>query len=381
MRPIGSVLRARGWRAVALAALVLAACARPQPDLPAGAYLAGDAAALGRALARLEPRSDVPLGRRAAGLRRRIEPCERVYAHSADGSIARLLDALACAPAKAPPDRLRELRGTGDLVLVLPLGQRGRLAGAIRVDERGGVQVDARLEVASVSGPAGLLLPGDVPPGATVLNPDDTLVHARLRSASGLAIADWISDGGQADRMFRLKSELFAGTVLDGTWEVAVYMPETRAQFPPAALAVGFRLRSAAQAAVEAFIAQIRTTWPVQRTSIALPAGEAACLTDLRVLPDLAPCWWLGERALFVAWNQSSLRKALEPGTSAGPDSAGGLIVRLDRFAEADAALQSAAPGSEVFQALDYAWQRLELVPRRSGDALELSLRLVAEAS
>jgi hypothetical protein len=376
--------RVHSWRPLALGLLALCACARGAPELPAGAYLAGDAWALRRALARVEPRSDVPLGRSAAALRQRIDGCVRVFAHAPGGSARELLEKLTCAPDDAARgdlpelELLRALRGSGDLVLVLPLGAHGRLFGPVRVDAQGSVSLDAKIELASLSGPAALWVPGEQPPGPPLLDASDTLVHARLRAAGGLPIADWVPRGSQGDQMFRLKSELFSGAVLDGTWEVAIYLPEPRAQTPPAALALGFRLRSAAEVAVERFVSELREIWPVQRSPLSLARGPAECLSDLRVLPDLAPCWLVGERALFVAWNEASLRRALASSGASGLSPDGGLIVRLDRFAQADANLQLATHAPAELAASDYAWQRLELQPRRGEGGLELSLRLVA---
>jgi hypothetical protein len=201
-----------------------------------------------------------------------------------------------------------------------------------------------------------------------------------MRASGGLPIADWVPRGSQGDQMFRLKSELFAGTVLDGTWELAVYLPESGARTPPAALAVGFRLRSAAQAAVEDFVSELRSAWPLQRSSIPLEQGEASCLSDLRILPDLSPCWWLGERALVVAWNEASLRRALARSEPAELAASGGVIVRLDRFAQADANLQAALGPIDGLAPLDYAWQRAELLPRQGERGVELTLRLIAES-
>jgi len=358
----------------------LLGCGAAEPEIPAGAYLAGDAAALRRVLARLEPRADVPLGRAAGELRARIEGCVRVFGQTSSGDPRELLAALTCAPPDDPNGSagwLHSLRGDADLVLTLPLGSGGRLSGPIRVDPQGGVTFEARLELPDVSGPAAIWVPSEQPPGPAVLGASDALIHARMRADGGLPIADWVPRGSQGDQMFRLKSELFAGSVLDGTWEVAVYLPESGTSTPPAALAVGYRLRSAAQVAAEDFVARLRATWPLERSAIALEQGEASCLSDLRILPDLAPCWWLGERALVVAWNEASLRRAL----SAEPSELsadGGMIVRLDRFAQADANLQAALGASGDWAPLDYAWRRAELLPRRDARGVEWTLRLIA---
>jgi hypothetical protein len=372
------------WSGLALALAVALGCSGREPRIPPGAYLAGDAGALRRVLARLEPRNDVPMGRAARELRQRLEGCVRVFGHSSSGDPRELFAALTCAPPDdpehAPRDAewLRSLRGNAELVLVVPVGETGRLSGPIRVDPQGGVTFDAHLALPEISGPASVWVPSEQPPGPAVLNASDALIHARMRAAGGLPIADWVPRGSQGDQMFRLKSELFAGTVLDGTWELVVYLPESGASTPPAALAVGYRLRSAAQVAAEDFVAALRATWPLQRSAIALAQGEASCLSDLRILPDLSPCWWLGEHALVVAWNEASLRRALASSEPAELAPDGGMIVRLDRFAQADANLQAGLGPIDGLAPLDYAWRRAELLPRRSEQGVDLTLRLVA---
>ena len=95
----------------------------------------------------------------------------------------------------------------------------------------------------AVRGAHALLLPGDESPGPDVLSGSQRLFHARARPEGGLDFASLVPEGSQADRMFLLKSELFAGAVLDGTWEAAIYLPEDGEPTPRAALALGFTHR------------------------------------------------------------------------------------------------------------------------------------------
>jgi hypothetical protein len=368
-------------RALALAWLCLAlgmaaGCHRPAPrdELPSGAYLAGDGAALRRLLERVERHSSVPLGRGAGRILERVAGCERVAGHAPDAALRGLVESLGCAaqlPAAVTP-----LLANADLALVLPLGDAGRLVGGLRVDARGSLALDARVELGDVRGAAQLLVPDEQPPGLALLNTDDTLLHGRYRSDGGLNLAQLVPAGSQADQLFRLRSQLFAGAVLDGSWELAVYLPEDSAM-PPIALAVGHRLRSAAVAAMEKFIADLRASWPVTRRAASLGGIEGACLDELRLLPELAPCYVATERALVVGWNAASLTKALARGAGTGPAESGGLVVHLDRLPEADARLQRMT-GTPSLPTLDYVWRRLEARAQRQGGAVQLAVELRA---
>src|SRR5262249_11740998 len=52
-------------------------------------------------------------------------------------------------------------------------------------------------------------------------------------------------------------------------------------------------------------------TWPVHRSVLHLAGAEGACLPDLNVLPELAPCYVATDDALIVGWNPTSLQRAL----------------------------------------------------------------------
>src|SRR5262249_17973230 len=150
----------------------------------------------------------------------------------------------------------------------------------------------------------------------------------------------------QADRLFRLRSDLFASAVLDGTWEGAVYLPERAGGMPGIALALGFELRSVAVAAAEHFLADLQKTWPVHRSDYRMRAGDGACLLDLNVLPDLSPCYVATGDALVVGWNATSLERALAGPIMPAPDAAGRLDVNLALIHRADDLLAQHFPGS-----------------------------------
>jgi hypothetical protein len=107
-------------------------------------------------------------------------------------------------------------------------------------------------------------------------------------------------------------------------------------------LAVGFSLKDPAVAAMERFVSDLQAAWPVRRSDFAVAGARGACLLDLNIMPDLAPCYVATESALVIGWNPASLRKALAADgatarTAGDIHPQGGLSVDLQRFPEADA--------------------------------------------
>jgi hypothetical protein len=178
--------------------------------------------------------------------------------------------------------------------------------GTLSIGPRGDLELAVSLPRSSFAGARSLLQPGVAAAGPSVLSGADSLIHVRLRPEGGLAIADLVAGGSQADLLFRLKSELFAGSVLEGTWEAAVYVPEPPGSMPRAALALGVVRREAAVAAMEAFVRELRAAWPVHRSFFAVGEAAGACLLDLNVLPELAPC---SPRSM-PSWPSGSRRRA-----------------------------------------------------------------------
>ena len=206
-------------------ALGLAACAEhpaAAPQEPPGALLVARTADLERLLGQLAWLEGTPLARRIEAVRAALPACPVVESHAPDRSFEQLLRRLECRPADSALEELHRERGDDALAFVWPLEPGLRLRGWLMLDERGGVELDLRVPREAVRGAQALLSPGDEPPGPGVLSGSQRLFHARARPEGGLDFASLVPEGSQADRMFRLKSELFAGTVLDGTWEAAI---------------------------------------------------------------------------------------------------------------------------------------------------------------
>jgi hypothetical protein len=114
----------------------------------------------------------------------------------------------------------------------------------------------------------------------------------------------------------------------------------------------------------------------VHRTPFAIAGREGGCLLDLRVLPELAPCFVMDGERIVVGWNPESLHAALVGG--GGPDAAphpeladagtaGGWTLQLGRLAQADELLRRAAAPEAPATRFDYGWQTLQV--RMSPDA------------
>jgi hypothetical protein len=382
-------LRVLRPRALALVAgLALAACSEwraPDAGLPPGALLLARTSALQRLLATAGKLEGTPLAREARALAGRLPDCEWVEAR-ADSS-AQLPRALRCGEPNGRLATLDRERARHDVAFALPLGEAGRMLGHADLAADGTLSVSLLLPSDALEGPAGFLLPGREPAGPAVLSASEQILHARVRAGERLDLASFVPSESQAARLFHLKSALFSGLVLDGTWEAAVYLPETGRTTPRAALALGVRERTAAIAAVEAFIQEIRGSWPVQRSAFSVGGASGACLLDLNLLPDLAPCYLATERALVVGWNPASVRKALGDGSGetqapVGLDAPGVLVLDLALVEQADARLRAQMPaGTALLPRQPYPWRRLSVSGEREHDGVRLLLRLAARES
>jgi len=369
--------RIRARALLAALACGLLSCREPTPEAvwPHGALLSAETQPLAALLDAVAGLEQTPLGRLAAELRAALPECAQLEGHAPDGDLHALVASLRCADASGPLAAFHAARGETDLTFALPGAPGRRVQGAADLDGAG-----ARLAVIwpVLEGPRAGLLPGDAPAGADRLAGTERVAHGQLRAAGPLNLAAWVPEGSQGDRLFRLRSELFGAAVLDGSVEVALYLPEAGAEMPRIAMALGVRHSGAAQAAVEHFLDEIEAAWSLRRSPFEHGASRGACLPDLHLVPELAPCYALTDAALVVGWNPASLRHALasSPG-AAGADTdraAARFDIDLAGVAAADARL-TAVHGAER-PALRWPWRRVRAeATRRSGD-LEIDLAL-----
>jgi hypothetical protein len=362
-------------------ALALGACAERAPEVqwPAGALLVGRTAALRNLSDDLQRLDGTPLAAASRRLRDRLPDCEIVEAHAPSGRLGDLIETLDCRTTPSALEAVQHRRGENDLLLALPVEGGSRVWITAREDANG-LSLALRWREAPSEGALALLLPGAEPIGPALLGSEERLLHAHVRPAGGLDLAALVPRESQANRLFGLRSELFAGAVLDGTWEAAIYLPEPDGAMPRAALALGFALRGPAVAALERFVDRITSTWPVQRSDFALGAATGACLRDLNLLPELAPCYVATERALVIGWNAASLTPALTAESDGAPDNAhaaGSAVIDFERFAQADASFARRLQADPSPSSAHLPWRRL--VARGGREAGELRARIALE--
>ena len=331
-------------------------------------------------------------------LQRRERAIERnaslLVAHDAAGDLGVALGSLRCAEPTGPLGLLERRRADRDLAFSLRWTDSAALLGSADIAPDGGIESEIELPDAALTGAAKLLLPGEAPPGRAQLASRDSLVHVRVRPSGGLDLTSLVPAGGQADRMFQLRSALFSGVRLEGSWEVALYVPADGQRMPRGALALGVTQRAAAVAAMDAFVDALREAWPMRRSEFSLGDAAGACLPDLNLAPDLAPCYLATGDQLVIGWNAASLRHALAAPAEEAFGSLGGAYIAFDRFAPADRALAAAwtrvdAPSGEgdveggeaapPAGALQYPWRRLVAEGWRRDDIVHIRLLLEAE--
>lgn len=338
---------------------LLLACseAAPPRETPNGNWIVGDRAALASLVDALEALEGTPVSRFASSFRARFADCDRFVLHGAPGeSLEGMLERGACGERMEVPAALEaELADTDtdlDALAVFSFEREdgSRIFGRWAEAAAGQPRLHARFDPGegTAKNPAmALLVQGDEPAGEPGLRGDDALVHARIRPAGGLDLASLVSQGSQADQMFQLRSELFMGALLDGAWELAIYLPRPDQVTPPVALSLDHTIRAGAERAMQTFVQELENTWPIHHSAREIAGHPGACFHDLKLLPDLVPCYVVSERSIVIGWNPESISLAL--GEAAGPptfaagrglDERGGWLVHFDRFPEADRRLQ-----------------------------------------
>ncbi|MCP5041899.1 MAG: hypothetical protein GY944_12795 [bacterium] len=367
-------------------ATLLVACSRAQraPALPPGHHVVGRTAAVVGALDALATLTGTPAARVAASLRVQIADCDVFIAQATRAEA--LIDTVQCVEALEAPAWLARVRGDAALGFAFEHAPGRHISGHLAVAETGALEITATMDPAQAPGLAALLVPGDEPAGPPALDARDAVAHARVRPASGLDLAALVSQDSQADQMFRLRSELFVGTLLDGTWEAAIYLPPEDRVTPPMVLALDHSIRAGAQVAMEKFVAELEATWPIHHSDREIAGYPGACFHDLKLLPDLVPCYVVSERSIVVGWDPLSIELAI--GRTGGNDQEerasdlaveGGLVVHLDRLPEADRRVRGQLGGVASSPGIAELWDALHL--EGSGRGGRIAMRLSLERS
>jgi hypothetical protein len=372
----------RAWVLVACAVVVAAvlfsslpACrSTPLPPAwPAGLSMVGDARALQIALDRVQQLEHSPVAALAARAANKLATCKGPFsAHvdvtgSADNSLDALVTSLTCdVPASLAV--LETARAGATFVLVTSSAAVVRGA----VEPSGRITLHATAPGSSDAF-ASLLRAASEPAGAAVLTSTDSIGRGRFRVDGGIdvaALAQSLSGTGEVPAW----TQLAARAVLDGTWEFAIYPPQENARLPRMAGAIGVRGAVQARAAMDAFLDDVQQKWGVHKSPLTLPAGEGACLLDLRVLAELAPCYVVTERAVVLGWNRASLEHALSAG--ARDDGPSRMSLDLAALPDVDRALTAAAHLPAASTA--YPWRALQVIASKSNEAHTLDVTLDA---
>lgn len=364
---------------VGLAAGLFLSCGKAS-ELPPGFSLDGEAAPLLRFLGELESLDGTPLAKLAGTTRRRLAGCARIQGRSADQDLRSLAGSLRCAE-EGSPSPLASLRGDSQVVWSLETGTRRHLVGRAHLAEDGGVTLSAELPVLPSEDPLSLLMPSAEAPGPTRLSSRGALVQGRFKADQGLDLGRFMTDDEQVEGLFQLKSQILTSLLLEGSWELALYEPADGEMMPPLALAVDVAHRQAAEAAVKAYVSEVEKAWGFVATPLALDRYQGACLTDVKVLPELAPCYLMTEDALVLGWNRESLEKALAGEPSAELADQSRLVVELGALPRADALLTASLHerlgiGEDSTSPVGYPWKRLTLAGRRDGERYRIEGRL-----
>ena len=280
---------------------------------------------------------------------------------------------------------LEAWRDEGSLALTHTSKAVGRISARVFRQGHDGYRVEGHLAGDLPDGAWSLLDPAAESAGPGVLASDGALFQARLRTHEGLDLASIVAQGAELDRMVKLRSKVFEGAVLDGTWEAAVYTPDPGQQMMPVVLVLGTQHGGAAVEGMETFIDELLTEWPIHRTDHTTAGHEGACLADLNVLPEFAPCYVATEEALVLGWNARGLELALAPDGEPWQGKRDGVVVHMDRFAEADQRLVSRLlhhePEPEVGEvaegggnAVPYPADRIQLELWRDGQTIRFAL-------
>ncbi len=378
------------WVVLTLAlGVAVSACDRASelPSFPPGAWLHGSAADVRVILATLEALPRTPAAQYTQRLSARLADCDEVFGHAPDGSVASLLENVHCAKNEVIPEDLASMSRKAALAFVFSVAEKSRVVGVLERDPGGSLIAHARLMNPDPKTFTRLLIPSSEPAGPPTLSARDALVQVRVRPAGGLDVASLIAPESQADKMFRLRSQLFFGHVLDGSWEAAIYMPRHDRATPPMALALDFSIRAAAARAMSEFVFELESAWRIERTPETFGDFEGACFYSVRLLPDLMPCYALSDRSIVVGWNPTSIELALgivddapEAQLAAfGPY--GGLRIHLDRLPEADRRLKSQFGQSAAYSSAPRPWDVLQVEAKRARGGVQFRLELRASSS
>jgi hypothetical protein len=194
-----------------VAGLLVACAAAPEDPGPPGAWWVGRTPAVREVLEQLAQLEGTPVGRAARQLGAVLPDCDVVGARADRADFAQLVLETRCiGPDTALESELRRLHA--EVVFALPVESGERVRGALRFGPDALV-VDVSWPRPEPEGALALLVPGDEPAGPDRLARAGRVVHARVRPNHGVDLGALVPVDSQADRLFALRGDLFAGAV------------------------------------------------------------------------------------------------------------------------------------------------------------------------
>jgi hypothetical protein len=376
-RPAG--LGARLSWALVAAAVALGGCARdPGESLPDGTLLAGETAALLPLLRGLEHFTGSPAALAARRLEAKLAGCKSFLAHCPPGDACSLGAVATCEVAGEVASAAAAVRGDAGWLFSHRSAER-RFTSWGSVEPGGGLTIRALLaEDGGEPQPWQALLPADEAPAAPLLSSRGALLQLRLRADRGDEALAALAPPEAAQEHLGLAGNALAGLALEGTTEVALFEPAAGESIPPLALALHTRLRDAAARGMESVLTGVRSRWPVSREGWTRDDSTGACLSNLNVLPGLAPCYLSTERALVLGWNRRAVELALAAAPTGPAPERSELTLDLARLPVADAIVHASFERKRVWVGRPYPWSRLHVAGQATRDGYELTLQLSA---
>ena len=117
----------------------------------------------------------------------------------------------------------------------------------------------------------------------------------------------------------------------------------------------------------------------MRRTGFELGDATGACLLDLNILPDFAPCYVATEHALVIGWNAASLVPAMASSREFPPgaaDAASSAVLDFAHFAATDAILTEHLAADPPADGGTLPWRKLVARGTREENTLQIRVAL-----
>jgi hypothetical protein len=295
---------------VSLAAACEKTPPHPTQELPPGAHLLGEGAAIASLIGPWGKLGPVPAARWSEALRDKAAGCDgRLYARADD--LTGLPAAVVCEPkAGAVPPTLEAIRAGADAVIVLPdAGPEGARAFARLA--QGALLIDVPPDEPSL---LGLLRPGEEAARGSPLVTTEVTASGWWRSRSLGPLLSKIQFADSSENpLADLLSSRATLALLDGHWGFVLKVDEDKGRFGPIlAASLGFERETLARQFLDGVFAVLDQRYQLRPVPMPLEGRPTAqCIEDFAVLANMRPCAAIVGRDIVVAWNEQSIETLL----------------------------------------------------------------------